>query len=81
MKTIAVEKTSLSSFDQPKTYEDKLKENFAAGRMELERRRRALQEKQEKEEVHVHTYVHVRTLCNSCIVFSGVYLYKCTVYK
>ena len=32
------------------TFEDKKKENFDAGRQELERRRRALQEKQEKEE-------------------------------
>ena len=34
----------------PKTFEDKKKENFDAGRQELERRRRAIQEKLEKEE-------------------------------
>lgn len=36
--------------EQPKTFEDKRKENFDAGKQELERRRRAIQEKQEKEE-------------------------------
>jgi hypothetical protein len=34
----------------PMTFEDKKKENFDAGRQELERRRRALQERQEREE-------------------------------
>lgn len=34
--------------DQGLSFEDKKKENFEAGRMELERRRRALLEQQEK---------------------------------
>ena len=45
--------TSVSTsgaLEQPKTFEDKRKENFDAGKQELERRRRAIQEKLEKEE-------------------------------
>ncbi len=34
------------------TFEDKRKENFEAGRLELERRRRAIKEQQEKEQVN-----------------------------
>ena len=37
-----------SSEDIGRTFEDKRKNNFEAGRMELERRRRALQEEQER---------------------------------
>lgn len=33
------------------TFEDKRKENFEAGRMELERRRKAIKEQQEREAV------------------------------
>ena len=42
--------TITSGTHTPKTFEDKKRENFDAGRQELERRRRALQEKQEREE-------------------------------
>lgn len=34
------------------TFEDRRKENFEAGRMELERRRRAIKEQQEREAVN-----------------------------
>lgn len=44
--TVATTPTSKT----PWTFEDKKRENFDAGRQELERRRRAIQEKQEKEE-------------------------------
>ena len=35
--------------EQMKTFEDKRRENFDAGKMELERRRRSIQEKQDRE--------------------------------
>ena len=41
---------STPSSEPVKTLEDKMRENFDAGRQELERRRRAIQEKQEREE-------------------------------
>ena len=43
------ERTRKLSEDSAVTFEDKAKENFEYGRMELERRRKAQQEKQEKE--------------------------------
>lgn len=51
VKTTSDQPSSTSMIpEQPKTFEDKRKENFDAGKQELERRRRAIQEKQEKEE-------------------------------
>ena len=38
----------VSEMDTTKSFEDKRKENFESGRLELERRRKALQEEQEK---------------------------------
>ena len=44
---------STSTEDTGLSFEDKRKENFEAGRMELERRRKALQEEQERIAVSV----------------------------
>ena len=40
------------------TFEDKRKENFEAGRLELERRRKAIKEQQEREAVRIYMPLH-----------------------
>ena len=56
--------------DPSLSFEDKRKENFEAGRMELDRRRRALQEQQEKIAVSMRVYfgwyLHDKLLTCSC---------------
>ena len=47
----SVDRTRKPSVESAASFEDRRKENFEAGRMELDRRRKALQEQQEKEAV------------------------------
>ena len=47
----SVDRTRKTSLESAASFEDRRKENFEAGRMELDRRRKALQEQQEKEAV------------------------------
>ena len=59
------ERTRTLSEDSPVTFEDKLKENFEQGRLELERRRKTRQEKIEKEEVGI---LFVYCYCFLCLL-------------
>ena len=51
LPTDLIPASSSSVFNTQNSFEDKRKENFERGRMELERRKREIKEKQEREKV------------------------------